>query len=120
MSMFSCVIGAAAAALPVPLRPAPARGGAPCAVYRYRPGRSDGAMAAARLEVRVFARSAAEAAGALEGLRRAIVTDGDSGGIGTDGAALVVRETDEGGECGYVRGSGLYYMQTGFDIRGRA
>lgn len=120
MTRFERITEAAAAALSVPLIPAPARGALPCAVYRYHPGQSDGAMAKSRLEVRVFAPSASAAAREMTSLRRALVTDGDSGTLTDESGTLLICETDEGGGEGFLRGCGMYFMKAGFEIRGRA
>ena len=60
--MLSTIVSAAAAALTVPLTPAPARQIPPCAVYRYYPAGSDGMKGSAVFTVRVFASTVEEAA----------------------------------------------------------
>lgn len=119
MEMHDRLIAAAKAALTVPLSPAPGRCGTPSAVYRYTPGRSDGALCTARLEVRVFHESPSLAAREITALRRALVADGDTGVVGEGGDALVICQTDEGGASGYARGTGLYFIKAGFEVEGR-
>ena len=120
MQMHDRLMAAVRDALTVPLTPAPGRIGEPSAVYRCRPGRSDGALCTERLTVRVFHNSPAEAMEEIDALRRALVSDGDTGIVGTGGDALVICETDEGAAAGYVRGTALYYVQAGFEALGRA
>ena len=120
MNGLNEVVRAAAGALGVPLSPAPCRRSGPCATYRYLPAKSDGAMQAWRLNVRVFAPSAAQAARESEKLRKALVPDGDTGVIGEGARMRVVCAEDEGGSCGFVRGTQMYYVQSGFLIRSRA
>lgn len=117
--MLSTVVSAAAAALTVPLTPAPARQAPPCAVYRYYPAGSDGAKGNAVFTVRVFATTVEAAAKELSRLRRALVSDGDIGRIGDKADPCLVRETAQHAHSGYVRGAGIYFLQAGFTISGR-
>ena len=117
--MHDRLVSAAAKALGVPLLPAPGNVGAPSAVYRYYPGKSDGALCTARLEVRVFHTSVSAAAAEIEALRRAIVSDGDTGIVGEGGDTVVVCQSDEGAHSGSVRGTGLYFVKAGFEAQGR-
>ncbi len=117
--MLDTVIKAAAAALDVPLSPAPGRTLSPSAVYRFYPGRSDGALSAARLEIRVFHHSASAAWKQIESLCRALLADGDTGVVGTGGDALVICRSREGSRSGWVSGTNLCYEQAGFEIQGR-
>lgn len=119
MAMYDMLLTAVKNALRVPLFPAPGRTVAPGAVYRFYPGRSDGALCTARLNVRVFHRSVADAMAEIDRLRRALLSDGDTGIVGTGGDALVVCGTDEGGRAGRVRGTDLYFVQAGFAVQGR-
>lgn len=119
MKMHDRLIKAASRALHVPLYAAPGVLGVPSAVYRYYPLRSDGSLCTARLEVRVFHTSLSAAAAELEALRDAIVSDGDTGIVGSGGDTLVICQTDEGARSGYVRGTGLYYVKAGFEAQGR-
>ncbi len=119
MSMHDRLIRAAADALRVPLTPAPGNLGIPSAVYRYYPGKTDGALCTARLEVRVFHTSIAEAAAEIDALCRAIVSDGDTGVVGEHGDTIVVCQSDEGAGSGSVRGTGLYFVKAGFEAQGR-
>jgi len=118
--IFTEVICAAQSALRVPLIPAPCRGKSPCAVYRYRPGAVDGAGQTAHLEVCVFAPSVTQAEAELTSLRRALVTDGDTGLLGTEAHRILVCGTDNGSAGGYVRDCGLYFLRQGFILRARA
>ena len=118
--MLSTIVSAAAAALTVPLTPAPARQAPPCAVYRYYPAGSDGSIQTAIFTVRVFASTAEAAANELGRLRRTLVSDGDIGRIGDANDPCLVRETAQHALSGYVRGAGIYYLQAGFTISGRA
>ena len=118
--MLSTIVSAAAAALSVPLTPAPARQHPPCAVYRYYPAGSDGAKQNAVFTVRVFASTVETAAMELGRLRRALVNDGDMGQLGDAQDPYLVRETAQYALSGYVRGSGIYFLQAGFTISGRA
>jgi len=120
MEMHDLLTKALRSALTVPLAPAPGRLGEPSAVYRYRPGRSDGALQTAHLTVRVFHRTPSEAAAELAAVRKKLSADGDSGVVGEGGGALVICGTDEGGAAGRVRGMDLYYVQAGFEVLGRA
>lgn len=117
--MFSTIVSAAAAALTTPLTPAPARQAPPCAVYRYYPSGSDGAKCSAVFTVRVFASTVEAAAAELSRLRRALVSDGDTGKIGDATDPCLVRETAQHALGGYVRGAGIYFLQAGFTISGR-
>ena len=117
--MHDRVVKAASAALTVPLSPAPGKSLSPSAVYRYYPGRGDGALRTARFEVRVFHRSPDAAAAEISALQRALLADGDTGVVGIGADSLVICGTKEGGRGGYVRGCGLYYLQAGFEIQGR-
>lgn len=119
MKMHDLLLKAASGALGVPLVPAPGRTLSPGAVYRFYPGRSDGALCTARLTVRVFHRSVAAAMAEIDKLRRALLHDGDTGIVGTGGDTLVICETDEGGRAGHVRGTDLYFVQAGFEVQGR-
>ena len=118
--MLSTIVSAAAAALSVPLTPAPARQVPPCAVYRYYPAGSDGMKGSAVFTVRVFASTVEDAAEELSRLRRALVSDGDAGRIGDINDPCLVRETAQHALSGYVRGAGIYFLQAGFTISGRA
>ena len=118
--MLSTIVSAAAAALTVPLTPAPARQVPPCAVYRYYPAGSDGMKGSAVFTVRVFASTVEDAAEELSRLRRALVSDGDAGRIGDIDDPCLVRETAQHALSGYVRGAGIYFLQAGFTISGRA
>lgn len=118
--MLSTIVSAAAAALTVPLTPAPARQVPPCAVYRYYPAGSDGMKGSAVFTVRVFASTVEDAAEELSRLRRALVSDGDAGRIGDINDPCLVRETAQHALSGYVRGAGIYFLQAGFTISGRA
>ena len=118
--MFSTIVSAAAAALTTPLTPAPARQHPPCAVYRYYPAGSDGMKGSAVFTVRVFASTVEDAAEELSRLRRALVSDGDAGRIGDINDPCLVRETAQHALSGYVRGAGIYFLQAGFTISGRA
>lgn len=118
--MLSTIVSAAAAALTVPLTPAPARKIPPCAVYRYYPAGSDGMKGSAVFTVRVFASTVEEAAAELGRLRRALVSDGDTGRVGDASDPCLVRETARHSLGGYVRGAGIYFIQAGFSISGRA
>lgn len=118
--MLSTVVSAASAALTVPLTPAPARQAPPCAVYRYYPSGSDGSVQTAVFTVRVFAPTVVAAANELGRLRRALVSDGDMGRIGDAADPILVRETAQHALSGYVRGAGIYFLQAGFTISGRA
>ena len=118
--MLSTIVSAAAAALTVPLTPAPARQVPPCAVYRYYPAGSDGMEGSAVFTVRVFASTVEDAAEELSRLRRALVSDGDAGRIGDINDPCLVRETAQHALSGYVRGAGIYFLQAGFTISGRA
>ncbi len=118
--MHDAVIKAASAALSVPLTPAPWRSLSPGAVYRYYPGKSDGALSTGRLEVRVFHHSIPAVTAEMDALDRALLADGDTGVIGTGGDALVICRTKEGSRAGYVRGTDLVYQQAGYEIQGRA
>ena len=118
--MFSTIVSAAAAALTTPLTPAPARQAPPCAVYRYYPCGSDGMKSTAMFTVRVFASTVEAAANELSRLRRALVSDGDMGRIGNEKDPYLVRETAQYALSGYVRGAGIYFIQAGFTISGRA
>lgn len=118
--MLSTIVSAAAAALTVPLTPAPARQVPPCAVYRYYPAGSDGMKSSAVFTVRVFASTVEDAAEELSRLRRALVSDGDAGRIGDINDPCLVRETAQHALSGYVRGAGIYFLQAGFTISGRA
>lgn len=117
--MHDTVVKAAASALSVPLIPAPSRTLAPAAVYRYYPGKSDGALATARLTVRVFHHTVSKAAAEIDALSRALLADGDTGVIGEGGDTLVICRTKEGGHAGHVRGTDLCFLQAGFEIQGR-
>lgn len=119
MNMHDRLIHAAARALHVSLSPAPAKAGKPAAVYRYYPGKSDGALCTARLEVRVFHDSLGAAAAEIDALTQAIVSDGDTGIVGSGGDTIVVCRSDEGAHSGFVRGTGLYFVKAGFDAQGR-
>ena len=119
MKMHDLLLDAIKQALRVPLSPAPGYTIAPSAVYRFYPGRSDGSLSTARLTVRVFHRSVAAAVAEIDGLRRALLHDGDTGVVGTGCDTLVVCGTDEGGRCGHVRGTDLYFVQAGFAVQGR-
>lgn len=119
MKMHDLLLGAAKDALRVPLSPAPGYTAAPSAVYRFYPGRCDGALCTARLTVRVFHRSVAAAMAEIDSLRRALLHDGDTGILGTGGDTIVVCGTDEGGRAGHVRGTDLYFVQAGFEVQGR-
>ena len=112
--MFRKVIEAAAAALRVPLMPAPARGGAPCATYVWQPGAPEGAGERAVLTVRVFAPVLADAEAELARLTAALATDGDRGAL-ADGE-IVIRAAGAGAS-GHVRAAGLYYMTARYDVR---
>ena len=118
--MLSTIVSAAAAALTVPLTPAPARQVPPCAVYRYYPAGSDGMKGSAVFTVRVFASTVEDAAEELSRLRRALVSDGDAGRIGDIDDPCLVRETAQHALSGYVRRAGIYFLQAGFTISGRA
>lgn len=118
--MLSTIVSAAAAALTVPLTPAPARQIPPCAVYRYYPAGSDGMKGSAVFTVRVFASTVEDAAEELSRLRRALVSDGDAGRIGDINDPCLVRETAQHALSGYVRGAGIYFLQAGFTISDRA
>jgi hypothetical protein len=118
--MLSTIVSAAAAALTVPLTPAPARQIPPCAVYRYYPAGSDGMKGSAVFTVRVFASTVEDAAEELSRLRRALVSDGDAGRIGDINDPCLVRETAQHALSGYVREAGIYFLQAGFTISGRA
>ena len=118
--MLSTIVSAAAAALTVPLTPAPARQVPPCAVYRYYPAGSDGMKGSAVFTVRVFASTVEDAAEELSRLRRALVSDGDAGRIGDINDPCLVRETAQHALSGYVREAGIYFLQAGFTISGRA
>ena len=118
--MLPTIVSAAEAALTVPLTPAPARQAPPCAIYRYYPTASDGAKQTAIFTVRVFASTVERAAGELSRLRRALVSDGDLGLIGDAANLLLVRETAHHALSGYVRLAGVYFVQAGFTISGRA
>ena len=120
MKTYDRLMAAVRDALGVPLIPAPGYLGVPSAVYRCRPGRSDGALCTLRLTVRVFHNSPAEAMAELAALRRALVSDGDTGIVGLGGDAIVICETDEGSAAGRIRGTDLYYAQAGFEAQGRA
>ncbi|MBQ8746395.1 MAG: hypothetical protein IJZ08_00830 [Clostridia bacterium] len=119
MNIQDRLIEAAARALHVPLMPAPGGLGVPSAVYRCFPGRSDGALCAARLEVRVFHHSLSAAAEEIEALSRAIVSDGDTGILGKGGDSLVVCRTADGAGSGYLRGTDLYFVKAAFEAEGR-
>ena len=119
MKMHEQLLRTASSALSVPLSAGPGRIGVPSAVYKYRIGRSDGALCVAHLTVRVFHHSVNEAAAEIDALRRALIADGDTGIVGSGGDAIVVCGTDEGSACGYVRGTGLYFVQAGFEAEGR-
>ena len=56
----------------------------------------------------------------IDRIRHALITDGDTGVIGEGDGALILCGTDDGGGFGFVRGTGFYYMQAGFDVKGRA
>ena len=118
--MLSTVVSAASAALTVPLTPAPARQAPPCAVYRYYPSGSDGMKRSAIFTVRVFAPTVEAAEEELNRLRRALVSDGDMGRIGDADDPLLAQETSHHSLSGYVRGTGIYFLQAGFTISGRA
>ncbi len=119
MSIQERLIEAARRALHVPLLPAPGSLGIPSAVYRCMPGKSDGALCAARLEVRVFHRSPSAAAEEIDALSRAIVSDGDTGIVGEGGDTLVVCRTDNGADSGYIRAAELYFVKAAFETQGR-
>ena len=119
MTLETKLIRAVRAALTVPLTPAPARSGAPSAVYRCHPGRSDGSLATADITVRVFHHSPEEALRELSRLRKTLLTDGDSGVVGKGADTLILCETDNGGLSGAVSGTGLYVVQAGFTAQGR-
>ena len=119
-TILSALTREAEAALSVPLMPAPARGKLPCAAYRFCPGRSDGAMAHSRFEIRIFADTPEEAMREITALRRRIVSDGDSGAIADENGTILICETDEGGGAGYVRGCGMYFIKAGFDVSAHA
>lgn len=70
--------------------------------------------------VRVFASTVEDAAEELSRLRRALVSDGDAGRIGDINDPCLVRETAQHALSGYVRGAGIYFLQAGFTISGRA
>ena len=112
--MFRSVIGAAAA-LSVPLIPAPARGSMPCATYEWSPGEGNGASRSASLTVRVFAFSLAEAEAELSRLTAQLVTDGDCGVL-ADGEILV--RVSGGGTCAHLRAAGLYCMTARYTVTG--
>jgi len=114
------VVNAAGEALGLPLYPAPARGGFPCAVYRFAAAESDGSYADARFEVRIITSTAAEAAQKMTALRRVLVRDGDSGVLYDGSGNLLIRQTNEGSGAGYLHDCGMYFMKAGFEIRGRA
>ena len=61
MTRLETILKTITDALHIPVMPAPARGTLPCAVYRYYPLESDGAMAKSRLEIRLLLPTAAEA-----------------------------------------------------------
>lgn len=119
-TILSVITRAASEALRVPLMPAPARGILPCAAYRFYPGASDGAMARARFEVRVFAETPEEAVREIGALRRSLVSDGDSGALSDENGMILICETGEGGGAGYVRGCGMYFVKAGFDVSAHA
>lgn len=119
MNRFQIVLKAAADVLHVPLFPAPCRNSQPCAVYRYYDTESDGTLARSRFEVRVIAGSAKEANAEIEALRRALISDGDSGILSDAGGMLLICASDDGSGAGRLR-TGLYYAKAGFDIKGRA
>lgn len=120
MEHWKTVTEAAQRAMGIPLYPSPARGQIPCAVYTWQPSGSDGALSRAHMTVRVFASDAASAAKSLDALCGALIADGDSGVIGEGDGTLTVCETAADGGYGYIRGAGIYYVQAGFDIQGRA
>ena len=119
MNIQDRLIETATRVLRVPLMPAPGGLSTPSAVYRCFPGKSDGSLCAARLEVRVFHRSVAEAAEEIETLSRAIVSDGDTGILGNGGDTVVVCRTADGAGSGRVRGTDLYFVKAAFEAQGR-
>ena len=120
MTRLETILKTITDALHIPVMPAPARGTLPCAVYRYYPLGSDGAMAKSRLEIRLLLPTAAEAEREITALRRVLVREGDSGVLEDEGGYLLICETAEGSGAGYLRGCGMYYMKAGFEICGRA
>ena len=120
MTTVQTLVNAAADALGMPVYPAPARGGFPCAVYRFTTGASDGSYADSRFEIRIFAGTASAVQDGMQKLRRTLVRDGDSGVLADEGGNLLIRQTDEGSGAGYLHDCGIYFMKAGFDVRGRA
>lgn len=120
MHMHDLLVQTARDHLSVPLTPAPGYAAVPSAVYRFYPGRCDGALCTGRLTVRVFHRTVSDAMSEIDRLRRALLRDGDTGIVGSGGDAVVVCGTEEGGRAGHVRGTDLYFVQAGFEAQGRA
>lgn len=120
MKHLKTVVETAQRAMGIPLYPSPARGKMPCAVYTWRPAGSDGSLSSSHMTVRVFASDVMTAEASIHDLCHALIADGDSGVVGQGSEMLTICETAADSGFGYIRGAGIYYVQAGFDIQGRA
>lgn len=118
--MFEQIIEAIRSAAGTEVTPAPHRRRAESVVYRWYPLTDDGSLATARLELRFMSESLAEAVSRLSRVKQQILSQGDSGVIGSGCDTLIVSQTPEGSGSGYARGSGLYFVKAGFLVRGRS
>ena len=118
--MFEQIMEAIRSAAGTEVAAAPCRRRAESVVYRWYPLSDDGSLATARLELRFMSESLREAVERLSRVKGKILSQGDSGVIGTGSHTLVVSQTPEGSGSGYARGSGLYFVKAGFLIRGRS
>lgn len=118
--MFEQILDAVKGAAGTDLSAAPHKGRAESVVYRWFPLSDDGSLATARLELRFMSETLAAAVERLGRVKAAILSQGDSGVIGTGSRTLVVSQVAEGATSGYSRGRGLYFVKAGFLVRGRS
>lgn len=87
-------------------------------VYRFHPSRSKGERKSARLVMKFFGETLADAMGLYSDVRDLIVSRADESRVGEGIHALSIEEVAEGGASGYVSKTGLYYVQAGFFVVG--
>lgn len=87
-------------------------------VYRFHPSRSRGRRRSARLVMKFFGETLADAMSLYLDVRDLIVSRADESRVGDGVNALSIEEVAEGGSSGYVSKTGLYYVQAGFSVVG--
>lgn len=87
-------------------------------VYRFHPSRSRGRRRNARLVMKFFGETLADAIALYSEVRDLIVSRADESRVGEGVRALSIEEVAEGGASGYVSKTGLYYVQAGFSVVG--